>query len=505
MYFFKLPSFLSKKTEISEFDCEIEITRMFDLIKDGWRIKILKDFEKYFNGTKMELLIGILGDKFSGKTFILQKILGEGLITDRDLKRKENKDKDEGMRSSLFFKEDKINNIIYLDSLGSNLTPKSIYFFNKIKQIDENINQIEKEKRQRDYETLAIINELFIRNFVLEISSLSLFVCPYLNGSILQRLNLIKSQFTQKVIIVHNIPSLGNLDDIDAYYNEILKPELNVEKCIIQKTNYYYYTTTEYYNEKEVILVHVILGNDNIKEIKEYNNAIINYLKNHIQRKSRKKFDLKDKLKNFCESFARQYFDLKQKPNLSENIQNIFLSDEIIDQLYKASQIVIKNNFISYQIVPQQQLPFYNLRFKNITLDFITGKEHSKEQLRITQYKIYYCGTNLYVQFYPLGGINTNDIKVEIQSYGKTQKLTISGEYQHLTKRMSRSLLEKEEVLSDSISRYKSFILEDYISKDYCILKQVTKKEKDENGEIKITIDIFLSNEPGEEENIDFD
>lgn len=512
--FFKLPSFWSKKTDevtektdviITEFDCEIEITRMFDLIKDGWRIKILKDFEKFFNGTKIELLIGILGDKFSGKTFILQKILGEGLITDRDLKRKENKEKDEGMRSSLYFKEEKKNKIVYLDSLGSNLTPKSIYFFNKIKQIDENLDPIEKAKRKRDYETLAIVNELFIRNFVLDISSISLFVCPYLNGSILQRLNLIKSQFTQKVIIVHNIPSLGNVDDVDAYYNEILKPELNVEKCPIQNTNYYYYTTTELDNDKEVILVHVILGNDNIKEIKEYNNAIITYLKQHIQSKLRKEFDLKERLKHFCEAFARQYFDLKQKPNSAQDLQSVFLSDEIIDQLYKASQIVIKDNKISYQIVPEKQLNFYNLRFKNITLDFITGKEHSKVQLRITQYKIYYCGTNLYVQFYPLGGIKTDDIKVEIQSYGKIQKLTITGEYQNITKRMSKSLIEKEEVLSDSISRYKSFILEDYISKDYCILKQVTKKEKDENGEIKITIDIFLSNEQGEDQPIDVD
>ena len=498
--------FWPKKTiEITEFDCEIEITRMFDLIKDGWRIKIVKDFEKYFNGTKMDLLIGILGDKFAGKTFLLQKIIGEGLITDRDLKKKENKDKDEGMRSSLFFKEEKKNKIIYLDSLGSNLTPNSNYFFNKIKQKDEKLNPIEKEKRKRDYETLEIINELFIRNFVLEISTISLFVCPYLNGSILQRLNLIKSQFTQKVIIVHNIPSIGNLDDIEAYYNEILKPELNVEKCIIQNTNYYYYTTTELHNEKEVILVHVILGNDNIKEIKEYNNVIINYLKQHIQSKIRKEFDLKIKLKNFCEAFARQYFDLKQKPNSAENIQSVFLSDETIEKLYKTSQIMINNNNISYQIVPQQQLPLYNLRFKNITLDFITGKEHSKLQLKITQYKIYYCSTELYVEFYPLGGIKIDDIKVDVQSYGKIQKLIISGEYQHLISRKSKSLIEKEEVISDSISRYKSFILEDYISKDYCILKRVIKKEKDENGEIKITFDIFISNEPGEEENIDFD
>ncbi len=61
------------------------------------------------------------------------------------------------MKSTLYFKEDKKNKIIYLDSLASNFTQKSIYFFNKIKQIDEKLNPIEK-KRKRDYETLVIIN-----------------------------------------------------------------------------------------------------------------------------------------------------------------------------------------------------------------------------------------------------------------------------------------------------------------------------------------------------------
>ncbi len=171
----------------------------------------------------------------------------------------------------------------------------------------------------------------------------------------------------------------------------------------------------------------------------------------------------------------------------------------------KNSQIVINNNYISYQIVPQLQLPFYNLRFKNITLDFITGKEQSKVQLRITQYKIYYCGPYLYVQFYPLGAIKTENIKVEkFQSSGKIQKLKILGEYQQLSKKLNKNLLEKEEVLSDSISRYKSFILEDYVSKDYCLLKKIINKEIIKNGLIKITIEISHNIE-GVSEDIDLD
>ena len=502
--FFRLPSFFTKKTnEVKEFDCEIEITRMFDLIKDGWKIKLSEDFNKYFNGTKMELLIGIFGDKFSGKTFLLQKIINEALITDRDLKRMEKKEEDSGLRSSLFFKINKENNIIFLDSLGSNLTPKSLNFFNRIKQIDENLDEFEKAKRRRDYETIAIINELFIRNFVINISSICLFVCPYLNGSILHRLNVIKSQFTKKVIIVHNIPSLGTLNDIDIYYNEILNPELNLVKCPIVDTNYHYYTSTEMHNEKEEIILHVILGNDNNKEIKEYNNTIINYLRLHIMSKPRKEFDLKEKLKHFCEAFARQYFDVKQKPNLAIDVQSIFVSQDMVEALYKKSFIQIQDNLISYQIVPKEQLPFYNLRFKNITLDFITGKEQKNDQLKITQYKIYYCGSELFVEFYPLGNITIDKIDLKIYHHSKYQKIEVKGEY-IIDKIKNKDLTKKEEIITDSVSRYKSFILEDYVSIDYCLLKKVINKEIIKNGLIKITIEISHNIE-GVSEDIDLE
>ena len=497
---FRLPSFFTKKTnEVNEFDCEIEITRMFDLIKDGWKIKISEDFNQYFNGTKMDLLIGIFGDKFSGKTFLLQKIINEALITDRDLKRMEKKE--EGLRSSLFFKINKEYKIIFLDSLGSNLTPKSLNFFNRIKQIDENLDEFEKAKRRRDYETIAIINELFIRNFVINISSICLFVCPYLNGSILHRLNIIKSQFTKKVIIVHNIPSLGTLNDIDIYYNEILNPELNLVKCPIVDTNYHYYTSTEMHNEKEEIILHVILGNDNNKEIKEYNNTIINYLRLHIMSKPKKEFDLKEKLKHFCEAFARQYFDVKQKPNLAIDVQSIFVSQDMVEALYKKSFIQIQDNLISYQIVPKEQLPFYNLRFKNITLDFITGREQKNDELKITQYKIYYCGSELFVEFYPLGNITIDKIHPNIDIHSKYQKIEVKGEY---ILSVNKNLLKKEEIITDSVSRYKSFILEDYVSIDYCLLKKVINKEIIKNGLIKITIEISHNIE-GVSEDIDLD
>ena len=500
--FFKLPTLISGKSlEFKEFDCEIEITRMLDLLKDGWKIKISKEFQKYFEGTKMELLIGIFGDKFSGKTFLLQKILNELIITDRDLKRTD--DKDEGLRSSLFFKNDEKNKIIFLDSLGSNLTSKSALFYNRIDKIDENLDPLEKEKRKRDYETTSLINELFIRNFVINISSICLFICPYLNGSALERLNRIKENLPQKVIIIHNIPALGSLKDIDIYYNEILKLELNVERFQIPNKDYYYYTSKELHDDKEIILVHVILGNDNIIEIKKYNEVIIEYLKHHIMGKPKKEFDFKEKFKDFCEQFAKQYFDLKQRT--SGNV-SLLVSAETINKLLKKGEILLDNdsNKVKYQVVKKQELALYNLRFKNITLDFISGKEQKKEQLKIRFFKIYYVGNSLYVEFYPLGYIEEKNIKVKIAHHSKVQQLEISGEYDKNDRRMSKNLMEQEETITDSISIYKSFILKEFISISICLLKTVAKVEKNQNGEVKVTIDIDLPNE-GDIQEIDFD
>ena len=182
-------NYTKKKEEIQtlNYDCVIEMKRMLDLLESGWQIYYSEEFNNYLEGKAMELLIGILGDKFSGKTFILNNLFNKKLI---------NPNKE--INSSLSFKIDEKNeNIVFLDSLGSNLTPNYFSF----EKIDENLPEIEKDKRIKDNIEFTHINELFIRNFVLELSNVCLYVVSFLTNSELERLNEIKKNLIEKLLL----------------------------------------------------------------------------------------------------------------------------------------------------------------------------------------------------------------------------------------------------------------------------------------------------------------
>ena len=56
---------------------------MSDLIKNGWKYYSNDNFNQYFDNIKMNYLVGIFGDKYTGKTFILNKILKKKFKTKR--------------------------------------------------------------------------------------------------------------------------------------------------------------------------------------------------------------------------------------------------------------------------------------------------------------------------------------------------------------------------------------------------------------------------------------
>ena len=104
--------------------------------------------------------------------------------------------------------------------------------------MDENLPTIEKYKRMNDNIVFTQINEFFIRNFVLELSNVCLYIVSFLTNSELERLNEIKKKFNRKVIIIHNVKTLKSLKEIDDYYNNILLKELELNKERIIGGNY---------------------------------------------------------------------------------------------------------------------------------------------------------------------------------------------------------------------------------------------------------------------------
>ena len=485
----------------TKFDCIIEITRMSDLIKNGWKYYSNDEFNKYLKyGKKINRLVGIFGDKCTGKTFILNKILKKNLVL-------EEKD----LNPSLSFKiyDD---NLIFLDSLGSNLTPN--YNKDDLEKIDKNESEYEKNKRKNENELTTKINELFIRNFVLELSHLCLYVVPYLTNSEFERLNLIKKNFMEKeikinydekiykknindkVIIIHNIQSIKDLNDIKNY-EKILIRELNLEKHRIVNTDYHYYLETEIdENNNESNLLHIILGNDNFSKMKIYNKVIIDYLSKQISARIYKNsLNLNEKIKEYFKNFALQYFDLKEKPSKVNEEISAFVSLRESIFLFKNNYLSINENRMIYNVGAN-----YNLRFKNITLDFISGQSKDKNVYVINQYRIYSLLDKLYIEFYALGKVDFNQkIKPEIHYQDKYQKIIIKGNYESIENQEPEMKNMTYNLLNDNIVKYTSFSFSCFISKSSFILTKFIKESLKEDGKLVFEFQIQIQINQSEE------
>ena len=474
-------NYTKKEEEIQtlNYDCVIEMKRMLDLLESGWQIFYSEEFKNYLEGKAMELLIGILGDKFSGKTFILNNLFNKKLI---------NPNKD--INSSLSFKIDEKNeNIVFLDSLGSNLTPNYFSF----EKIDENLPEIEKDKRIKDNIEFTHVNELFIRNFVLELSNVCLYVVSFLTNSELERLNEIKKKFNKKVIIIHNVKTLNSLNEIDDYYNNVLLKELVLNKERIIGGNYYYYFSDEINEDKKERLLHLILGNDNILEMKKYNKEIIDFIKNQISTKKKGNCDFMKIFQDFFKEFALQYFDVKLKNKIEEMsfVPTFKESEEIINE----SLIKIENNKIILEIKKRKH-EIINLRFKNITLNFISGESKEKNVFIIKDYKMYYHDYFI-VEFYPLREITDDiDIKINRQYSNTYQEIIIKGKYKKQYKlnklNQSQQLMKQDDIIiHDTIKFYDSYLFKGYVKKNQFFLKDY-KPILYQDGKIvlKINVDI---------------
>ena len=484
-------NYTKKKEEIQtlNYDCVIEMKRMLDLLESGWQIYYSEEFNNYLEGKAMELLIGILGDKFSGKTFILNNLFNKKLI---------NPNKD--INSSLSFKIDEKNeNIVFLDSLGSNLTPNYFSF----EKIDENLPEIEKEKRIKDNIVFTHINELFIRNFVLELSNVCLYVVSFLTNSELERLNEIKKKFNKKVIIIHNVKTLNSLNEIDDYYNNVLLKELVLNKERIIGGNYYYYFSDEINEDKKERLLHLILGNDNILEMKKYNKEIIDFIKNQISTKKKGNCDFMKIFQDFFKEFALQYFDVKLKNKIEEIsiMPSLKESEEIINE----SLFKIENNKIILEIKKRKH-EIINLRFKNITLNFISGESNEKNVFIIKDYKMYYHDYFI-VEFYPLREITDDiDIKINRQYSNTYQEIIIKGKYKKQNKlnklSQSQQLMKQDDIIiHDTIKLYDSYLFKGYVKKNQFFLKDYKPIEY-QDGKIILKINVDYDNEYDDEYDI---
>ena len=142
----------------------------------------------------------------------------------------------------------------------------------------------------------------------------------------------------------------------------------------------------------------------------------------------------------------------------------------------------------------------YNLRFKNITLDFISGQAKDKNVYVINQYRIYSLFDKLYIEFYPLGKVDfKQEIKPEIHYQDKYQKIIIKGNYESIENQEPEMKNITYNLLNDNIVKYTSFSFSCFISKSRFILTKFIKESLKEDGKLVFEFQLQIQINQSEE------
>ena len=468
-YLFNEKNLNYKNLTNENYDFILQITRMIDLFNVGWDYYCSDKFEKYLKDSTINYLIGIFGNKYSGKSFILRKLFNKNITYKGNL------------TPSLSFKIFQEQFIIF-DAISTNVP--LLNNLNKIKKIDTNLSHEEKEeeeKRKIENQITTKLNELFIREYFFQLSNLCVYIINTLGYNELEQLIEIENNFKSNLIVIHNLYMINSLEEINNYCNIILiNQKKNLIRQQINDADYYFY----YEEIKDKKIIHLILGNDNFLDINTYNNIIIDFLKKQIKSSIGKKINFFNNLKEILQEFILKYFNLNENSILNSNIIN----DK---ELFNKIKLKLKNNKMFYKI---KNLNNLYIRFKNISINFNNGEYREKNTKIIQQYKIYKTENHISVEFNPQGDVIIDKILTEINNHSFEKFICIKGQYTNINQ-------ENNKFIFNNIEMYNNFIL--IIGKDKfdkIFLNRTKKKIKiKNNNNIKIRFEILKIMDDGED------
>ncbi len=374
------------------YDIIIDIDSFTKLFIDGWELMYTEKGEKNYELKKVKNLtvVGVIGNKNKGKSYILQKISGNKLPLGYSVSTK-------GI--SILYPKNLNQNIILLDSAGfedplleipgvyeleitneeekkkfeedltkindeiktannnkdkktlrQKIKEKNELFFSKKNNIklEDKVKQISKFTKDRR------LTEYFLQKFILCNSDILLCVVGELNISEQKFIDTIRSQLKNKkktkLFIIHNLTTFVEKKQVEDYIEETLMESLtfDLEKIQIQNfgekndnENQYYWREKKLNNNDNIEIIHLIMANDDESSEagKYYNNSTIEYIKNLIMKKRYyTKFDIKILFKNIWFNISNEILEKQIDSN------NIIEEDNKI--IVKNKEFQLKNCLI---------------------------------------------------------------------------------------------------------------------------------------------------------------
>ena len=295
----------------------------FEQLKNGgWTANFSKEgYNKYKRSFKDEnnnnienIVIGIVGIKNRGKSFLLKRILDN----------KNYKPKDGFLVTThgiscgfpiLNDNEKSYQPFITLDTAGKdNPLLQSAYPNN------DDIKSIVRDQK---------VCEILLSDFIIKESNILIAVVEQLSFAEQEMLRTLIGRLKQKevdsiekrrLIVIHNLMNIKNPNDIEKFINEILLKSLtfSLEKQFVEDPKNHEYDLFVYIqtmennedaiNDNKLDIVHLVIGNDDCKEVRQkYNEPAFQYIRDYIKIDSLRCFDILESFKKFIIDNSKKF------------------------------------------------------------------------------------------------------------------------------------------------------------------------------------------------------
>ena len=269
-----------------------------------WKVEKDKNLKK-IDKTKEISIIGFLGSENTGKTYILNKLYENSPFTSET--------KGIGLKYSKNMK------FLYIDPKGFR-SPVSYYDKELLERYFISKDELDEETKE-NMRKERIITELFIKDFIFEVSNVIIYVVGVLNQNEQEEIEKIifKSNKKKKIIIIHNFPNIFNEIDLEIKLENDIKRSFGIEEKDL---------VLEDFMESDKNIFHLVLVADFSEFGTNYNQKKFDYLKKMLENVNEKQiFDVFEELKSFIKEKYKQYFDKKftKKSSIKYDENNEFI------------------------------------------------------------------------------------------------------------------------------------------------------------------------------------
>ena len=297
------------------YDMILNFDSFEQLKKQGWTANFSPDGWKKYQASILSenIIIGVVGIKNRGKSYLLKRIMkndpnygqNDGFLVNTY-----------GISCGFPILEDNNNKyqaFVTLDTAGKDNPLLQNAFFQ-----EQDIRSIIKDQK---------VCEILLSDFIIKESNVLIAVIEQLSFaeqemliSLINRLRLKEAESNidkKKLIVIHNLMNINEVKDIQKFIDETLLKSMtfqleprNVKDHVNKKYDLTVYDQLIENNNNNLDIVHIVIGNNNEKEIQhKINEPAFKYIRDYIKISKLKKFDILKSFQGFMMENYKKYIN----------------------------------------------------------------------------------------------------------------------------------------------------------------------------------------------------